>query len=973
LLALLLWLSVAYAVHVIRVFGGATIDDAAITYAYADNLAHGRGLRLTPGEAPTEGFSNFLEVLLLAPVARFTDLDFPAKLLNVGALTALLFLLVRFVAARLQGLLCLVAVVPLLIVFTWPGFSYWTASGLEGGLLAALQIASLLLLASSITSSTTTRLTDLALGVCAGLLAFCRPEGAFYGAIVIGARLLSGPGWRRPAAAFAGMIALLITARYALFRDFVPNTYWSKINDEVSSDSGLLYINNFLEQRPWYFACALPLLAPWAPRLGLVALAAFAQLLFAFFFAFHAGGDWMKEFRFLQPAMGPLITLHALGILAVCQRDPAPNTSASTTATTGSSAVRRAATVFAFLAPLLLWAITAPGWAETARKVSGQRDVDMRKLAFVAGRYRDLAARLHLPRPLVLADVDAGGTSYRSGLDVIDLGGLGDRVLGRAFTRETGRVVDYLFGERRPDVIHVHGPWHTLIPIDSLTAFHRLYRPLDTSSLTLLNVGPLTAIRAALIDPPARPAVNRFAQLHGARLLGLSAVAVEHQQVLFVHARSEGALPTLFWKGKDGVRHPVAFHAGLGLNSWPAGTALVGSVRLPATDLPQVLEGVQDAPGTPPTQIVVDTWPAFIPEAPTPATAEGLARLPLARLAGAPLAPCDPTSLLDPAAPAVNRARGAAFVAQLCGAPPPELGARLAADARRAAADARDADDRYEAAVAVLALAPPGSIGDRVAIEKARAAHHAHDDVLRTFAERDLQGKAPTPIEIERGLATLYAARAFDEILLRALAFGFVDEPRARPVLCATAATLGLRAVTPALTCTGAPPPKLPQVLRQGFEDAGDRTVAYLGPATRWRAQAARPGQRRVLGNEGGWFLNSFLGPESAPPPAATPPAAPPPAAGEVVWGPFPAPGRRFGVLLAGGGKAQSTVRVEEQRDGKWVELWRTTEPPSPTVLAPQLTELPTTPGKIVRVRVIEDRAAQSPFLVDAPTFVEGP
>jgi hypothetical protein len=49
LTALLLWLSVAYAVHVLRVFGGPTIDDAAITYSYADNLGHGRGLRLTPG------------------------------------------------------------------------------------------------------------------------------------------------------------------------------------------------------------------------------------------------------------------------------------------------------------------------------------------------------------------------------------------------------------------------------------------------------------------------------------------------------------------------------------------------------------------------------------------------------------------------------------------------------------------------------------------------------------------------------------------------------------------------------------------------------------------------------------------------------------------------------------------------------------------------------------------------------------
>jgi arabinofuranosyltransferase len=218
LTALLLWLSVAYAVHVMRVFGGPTIDDAAITYSYADNLAHGHGLRLTPGEAPTEGFSNFLQVLLLAPFARFTDLDLPAKWMNVGALAAMLFLLARFVATRLHGLLCLLAALPVLIVFSWPGFSYWTASGLEGGLLAALQIGSLLLLAYlqihiHTRTSPAPHFADLGLGLCAGLLAFCRPEGVVYGGIAIAARVLAGPGWRRPAALFAGLVGLLVGVR----------------------------------------------------------------------------------------------------------------------------------------------------------------------------------------------------------------------------------------------------------------------------------------------------------------------------------------------------------------------------------------------------------------------------------------------------------------------------------------------------------------------------------------------------------------------------------------------------------------------------------------------------------------------------------------------------------------------------------------------------------------------------------------
>jgi hypothetical protein len=560
-----------------------------------------------------------------------------------------------------------------------------------------------------------------------------------------------------------------------------------------------------------------------------------------------------------------------------------------------------------------------------------------------------------------MADVDAGGTSYRSGLDVIDLGGLGDRVLGRAFTRDSGRVVDYLFGERRPDTIHVHGPWQKLIPVDQLFAFNHLYRPLDNPSLTALGVGVLTAIRADLVDPPARPAVTRVAQLEGARLVGLSSVAVAHQQVLFLHARGEGGQPTLFWRTPDGVRHPVSFHAGLGLTRSPAGAPLVGSVRLPADALPLLLEGVQDLAGTP-APFRVERWPSLTPASDT---VEGLARLALVRLAGAPFGPCDPTPLLDAQAPLPSRLRGATFVAQLCGVPPAAVGARLAAEARAFANDAdADVDDRYDAAAAVVQLAPPASVADRQAIERARTSHQRYDEILHAFAEGDLAEKTPTADGVARGLATLLAARDYGEILLQALAFGWIEHQRYRPVLCAAAAQLGLRAgaVSPLLDCRGVKPAVAPRVARPRW----DADVVYKGTATGWRARAAHPGQRRILGGAGGWFLNTYLGPD-APPPGSDPNAE----GGEVVWGPLPLPGCRFGVLVAGGGKSASGVRLEEQRAGEWREVWRSSEAPSVAALAPQLAELSTAPGTMVRVRVVEDAAARTPLLVDAPTFLE--
>lgn len=45
-------------------------DDSFISYHYSQNLAHGHGLVWNPGQAPSEGYTNLLLVLLLAPVIR---------------------------------------------------------------------------------------------------------------------------------------------------------------------------------------------------------------------------------------------------------------------------------------------------------------------------------------------------------------------------------------------------------------------------------------------------------------------------------------------------------------------------------------------------------------------------------------------------------------------------------------------------------------------------------------------------------------------------------------------------------------------------------------------------------------------------------------------------------------------------------------------------------------------------------------
>ena len=49
-------------------------DDAYMSFRYAQHLAQGVGLRWNAGEAPVEGYTNLLLVLLVAPFVRMLSL-----------------------------------------------------------------------------------------------------------------------------------------------------------------------------------------------------------------------------------------------------------------------------------------------------------------------------------------------------------------------------------------------------------------------------------------------------------------------------------------------------------------------------------------------------------------------------------------------------------------------------------------------------------------------------------------------------------------------------------------------------------------------------------------------------------------------------------------------------------------------------------------------------------------------------------
>jgi hypothetical protein len=824
----------------------------------------------------------------------------------------------------------LIGLVPLL----WPTFNYWTVAGLENGILAGLMALSTLCLLLAPCS----RGWDLALALVAGLLAWTRPEAGLYGALAVAPRLLSRRRRFLASGVFALAGFLLLVSRYLCFRDLVPNTFWPKMGAGHAWQEGWNYARSFFNSRgSEYFLCLVPLLALLSRSTRIPLTATVLQIGAVGLFVSVSGGDWMREWRFMQFLEGPAIALVGLGLHAalvpegwLSRRVPV---------------LLRMGLVAGLSLPLVLANRPLGQWKDRAAGVNGSRDVDMRHVAPSAARYRDLGTRLQLGRRLLEADVDVGGMSYPLGMDVLDIAGLTDRVLGRAWSREPTVLVDYLYQERRPDTIHMHGSWLGVEPLHLLWPFHDQYRVMGPKFLSRLSLAPLTAIRADLVDPAVPPVMPIAARVGVVEIKGISAILGDGETVFFVHALQvqPGPPPALTWRDQTGKRWPIAWHAGFDVESGPPGSALLGMSRLQNEVFPLHIEGVLD----------LESLPLFIPRA---TTLTETARLPLVRLAGMAAPACDPDFFLDPAAGTGARARGAVLLASLCGdgitqRARASLASRFWDEAKRV----RDPDERFDALAAISALGTGPSIRQRMFIELTRTEHQPYDEILMAWAERELAGALPARATASPGLALWLQAQQYDRVLLSSLAHGWQSDPAAAEIVCRAAQALGLResAMGWSLGCGHSVHGKI-VVRRQGFENLRDQSLRFSGAGKSWIRPAAPV---RVLGGQGRQYLATGEEPGRQG------------ASGEVVWGPIPWSGRRFGALLAGVANGASLL-VEAREGSAWKELVRAGSPASASVLTPLLLMLPAHAATEVRVRLLATDS-QPMTVVDALTFID--
>lgn len=418
------------------------LDDAFITHRYAANLLAGHGLTFEPAAAAAEGFSSPLWLGLLTAAGAVAGIGaIPGAAALFGAVGLALALAVLAVMGRpvaVRGELwearagwawiAAPSLVASLVLAVSGPVAYHATTGLETFVFLAVVAA----VAGSMAGA-----LPLALGLVAAALApWIRPEGLWL-PVVLGAQLLVARDAEhlRRAVMLGGACLLgagfLFGARILVFGEVWPNTFLAKPPDRAE---GFRYVLDGLLQ-------------PWA--LGLLVLAVIGAagggrshrgwLLGALAWALAAvveGGDWMPGHRFLLPCFG-LLAASASGSLH-------PWIGASAKA---YPSARNGALSFGLLA---LLTIGYGAW-------SAAHQVELADLSRRTLRHEDrvLEGWLADAGAGSVALVDIGEIGFRSGLEIVDLGGLTDPAIGRAPGPRLAKEFDlaYLFEERRPDAV----------------------------------------------------------------------------------------------------------------------------------------------------------------------------------------------------------------------------------------------------------------------------------------------------------------------------------------------------------------------------------------------------------------------------------------------------------------------------------------------------------------------------------------
>ena len=205
------------------------MDNAFVTFRYADELAQGNGFRYNAGGPETEGFVSWLWLIVSAAAAR-AGASLPVSMAWVSALIGALTIVVLWRHLVAEERPEFEVALPLIFLATSAPFALYAVSGTESALFSLLLLLTVLL--SSRVSSGRPVTGIAVLAACGTLLALCRPEGIVVLPVIAVIQRLT----RRPAVTtiVSALIVVLIIGAFWVWRTIhfgalLPPPYWNGV------------------------------------------------------------------------------------------------------------------------------------------------------------------------------------------------------------------------------------------------------------------------------------------------------------------------------------------------------------------------------------------------------------------------------------------------------------------------------------------------------------------------------------------------------------------------------------------------------------------------------------------------------------------------------------------------------------------------------------------------------------------------
>ena len=431
--------SVALIFIVHAVYLACVTEDAYITFRFAKNLVANHGLVWNVGDAPGEGYTNFLWLLISAGILGL-GLDLPLTAQWIGAAASLATLLLVYRSAKLLGWTSRFAALPCLALACSGPFATWATSGMETNVFCLWITAAVYLHARFLNTGHT---SDAWLAYGSLFLAtLTRPEG-----LLIAMLMAAASGWsvyRADQRKRAWVLTLLLALvgygvlaglywlwRWNYFGDFLPNTFYAKTGGGAAQAlRGAHYTALF----------ALHFVLPWIAVLGLATFArkrttpdatpagdgdhgllplCAAIVSFYSVYVTWVGGDYMAMYRFYVPILPFLYLL----ISAALHR-----AISGIGASQGLAQGIKAATLLGLAGSLFHSTPLESNWVKKPELMHGNYRGVLTERWYVARHQLIGEFFAHYGRPgESLATGAIGAVAYFSGLTVYDVHGITDR------------------------------------------------------------------------------------------------------------------------------------------------------------------------------------------------------------------------------------------------------------------------------------------------------------------------------------------------------------------------------------------------------------------------------------------------------------------------------------------------------------------------------------------------------------------